>query len=261
MNGSEMRLSIITPTLNSVKTVGRAIDSVLSQDFEHIEHIVIDGKSTDGTLDVVKQYSQVKLISEPDSGIYDAMNKGIAASSGDWVYFLGSDDYFFDERVLKDLGSFFASDLDIFYGDIYDDHMKHRYDGPFNQVKICLRNISHQSIFLRRSIFQKIGLFDTSWDSYADWDHNMRWMLDKSIKKQYVDRLIAVYSGIGYSNQNPDLKFKRDRFYRYLCYGRKELPALTFYSAWGIDLGLGVLGMDLDRIKRCFSNFSRSDKK
>ncbi len=256
-----MQLSIITPTLNSMKTIGRAIDSVLSQDFERLEHIVIDGESTDGTLEIVKEYSQVKLFSGPDTGIYDAMNKGIAAASGEWVYFLGSDDYFTDERVLKDLNSFFTSDLDIFYGDIYDDHMKHRYDGPFDRVKICLRNISHQAIFLKRSIFQKTGPFDTTYDSYADWDHNMRWMLDNSVKKQYVDRVIAVYSGIGYSNQNPDLKFKRDRFYRYLCYGRKTLPALPYYSAWGVDLGSGILRMDLDRIKRCLANFSRYQEK
>ena len=96
-------ISIITAVLNGDKTLERTIQSVIDQDYKNIEYIIIDGGSTDGTLDIIKKYDHAidYWMSEPDEGIYDAFNKGIQISSGEWIYFLGADDYFVDQNVLN----------------------------------------------------------------------------------------------------------------------------------------------------------------
>lgn len=248
-----MKLSIITPTLNPGPMLERTIESVLSQGFDDLEHLIIDGGSSDGTLDLVHKFSHLRIVSEADEGIFDAMNKGIAVASGDWIYFLGADDHFADGSVLRDVTPIFKGGYDVVYGDVLIGRIGKRFDGPFDAKKIRQKNICHQAIFFQRRLFEQIGLFDKTYRSYADWDHNMRWMLNRNIRKKYVDRLIAVYSGIGYSYVNPDLLFRRDRLYRYLTYGRNNLPTLLFAALWAKELGLGFRQMDWARIKRAVS--------
>jgi glycosyltransferase involved in cell wall biosynthesis len=248
-----VKLSIITPTLNPGPVLERTIESVLSQGFDNLEHLIIDGGSSDGTLDLVHRFGHLKVVSEPDEGIFDAMNKGIAAASGDWIYFLGSDDYFADDHVLRELCPIFKSELDVVYGDIFDFQTGKRYGGPIDEIKIRQKNISHQAIFFKRRVFEQVGLFDKTYRSYADWDHNMRWMLSHNICKKHLDRVITVYAGNGFSFHNPDLLFQRDRLYRYLSYGKHELPTWMFWALWGKELGLGVRHMDWARIKRALS--------
>ena len=115
------KISIITPTYNSEKSIESCILSVANQTYKNIEHLIIDGQSSDNTLGIVKNYaerfSHLRVISERDNGIYDAMNKGIDLAQGEWIYFLGSDDIFYDEHVLEDL--FSKEDLgncDLFMG-------------------------------------------------------------------------------------------------------------------------------------------------
>jgi len=248
-----MKLTIITPTLNADAYLERAIQSVLDQACDSFEHLIVDGGSCDGTLAVVRRYPHLKLMCDPGNGIFDAMNQGIRAATGDWIYFLGADDYFADTGVLTDLDSFFESDLDVFYGDIWDAHTHERYDGPFDEVKIHKKNISHQAIFFKRQVFETVGMFDKTYQTYADWDHNMRWMLNPNIRKKYVERMIAVYAGDGFSFHNPDLQFRSDRLYRYLSYGRHELPVWIFLFVWGKELAHGIRQLDWVRIKRALS--------
>jgi glycosyltransferase involved in cell wall biosynthesis len=245
-----MKLSIITPTLNAASSIERCIQTVLDQEQSGIEHLVIDGGSTDGTLDTVQHFSGIRLIQGPDEGIFDAINKGVAASSGEWIYFLGADDVFADAAVLNDLAPYFESHLDVFYGDIVDIKMGHRYDGPFDIFKIRKRNICHQAIFFRREVFDTIGLFNDEYRSYADWDHNMRWMLNREIRKQYVDRVIAHYGGEGFSYLYPDPKFKRDRLFRYLTYGKGVLPAWLFWGLLVKELANSLRELSWARFKR-----------
>ena len=248
-----MKLSVITPTLNAVEFLERAIQSVLSQGFDSLEHWIIDGGSSDGTLEVVSRYSHLKLLSGPDEGIFDAMNKGVGIASGDWIYFLGADDYFADDHVLNDLKPIFDGDSDVVYGDIVSGRHGERYDGPFDTIKIGRKNVCHQAIFFRHRVFNLIGTFNKIYRSYADWDHNMRWMLNRNIKKEYVDRVIAVYADNGFSFINPDPLFHRDRLYRYLTYGRDEIPMYIFGAVLGKELGRGFRQLDWSRIKRAIS--------
>ena len=114
-----MKISIITITYNSGKTVEDTLKSVAAQSYKNIEHVVIDGASKDNTLDIVKSFPNVKLISEPDKGIYDAMNKGVAMTTGDIVGILNSDDFYpSDDIIQKVVNAFNANKVDSIYGDV-----------------------------------------------------------------------------------------------------------------------------------------------
>jgi len=245
-----VRLSIITPTLNPGPQLARTIQSVLDQDFGDMEHLIVDGGSTDDTLELVREYDHLRLVGDGDEGIFDAMNKGIAAATGEWVYFLGADDTFADDSVLRDLAPFLASDYDVVYGDVQSTRFDGRYDGPFDATKIRKRNIGHQAIFFQRKVFDLVGLFDQTYRSHADWDHNMRWVLNRNIRRKYVDRVIADYADHGFSSINPDPLFRRDRLYRYLTYGRGELSTWMYLALWGRELAGAIRRLDWPRFRR-----------
>ena len=118
------RLSIIIPTFNSAKTLSRCLDSVISQSFTDWEVLMMDGVSNDDTIKIASscQDSRIRIYSEPDKGIYDAMNKGIDKSRGEWLYFLGSDDYLFNSHSLEDVFKNDIEKYDVVYGDVYAPH-------------------------------------------------------------------------------------------------------------------------------------------
>ena len=209
-------ISIITLTLNSTTTIERTLLSVANQSFTNIEHLIIDGQSTDGTLELIKRYqlkyNHIKIVSEPDAGIYDAMNKGIKLSTGEWVYFLGSDDIFYNDNILETI---FTNDAingyDVIYGNVFSNRLGGIYDGEFSCDKLAHKNICHQAIFFRHDLFAIIGDFNLKYTSCADWDHNIRWFFNKKIKNKYVDLIIANYADGGYSQTHYDLIFQNDR--------------------------------------------------
>jgi glycosyltransferase involved in cell wall biosynthesis len=204
-------ISIITPVLNAESCIEVALKSVADQTYRNIEHLIIDGGSTDNTLDIVRkyhrQYEHIKVFSEEDSGIYDAMNKGIKLAKGDWLYFLGSDDRFVNDDVLLNLLDYFNSDLDIFYGNVIFAISGRVHDGEFSKEKLLKRNICHQSIFCRKSVFDKTGYFDTKYKVLADWHFNMKWINNKKLRHRYIGQNIAYYNEKGYSFNNRDLVF------------------------------------------------------
>jgi glycosyltransferase involved in cell wall biosynthesis len=202
-------ISIITPTLNSAETVLSCLKSVAEQDYKNIEHIIIDGNSSDATLDIVKGFSSnhsyIRLISEPDSGIYDAMNKGIFLSKGTWLYFLGSDDIFYCENVLSNI---FNNKLiytqKIIYGNVLINGNAgwakngQIYDGKFTLHKLIEKNICHQAIFYKKDVFNKGDSFNSRYTICADWDMNLR--MWASFKFYYLEIIIAIFKGGNSSN-------------------------------------------------------------
>ena len=159
---NDSRISIITPVFNAQEDIETCILSVANQSYKNIEHIIIDGFSTDNTLEAVKRYankySHIFWISEKDEGIYDAMNKGIDKSNGEWIYFLGSDDVFFDRDAIERV--FIRKDIeesDILYGNVKFKHSGIIYDGKFNFFKLMEKNICHQGIFFRKDVFNEVG--------------------------------------------------------------------------------------------------------
>ena len=148
-------ISVITVVYDAVENLESAIQSVLNQTYDNIEYILIDGGSTDGTLDIIRKYDDVidYWVSEPDSGVYDAMNKGVGLSQGEYVLFLGSDDSLFD--VLHEAVDCFGNGIGIvsYYGNVILSKDKRVYDGKFYPLKLFIKNIPHQAIFYSKCVF------------------------------------------------------------------------------------------------------------
>jgi glycosyltransferase involved in cell wall biosynthesis len=193
------KLSIITVVYNNVRDIERTILSVIGQTYTNIEYIMVDGLSTDGTLDVIQQYHThlTTLINEPDKGIYDAMNKGLAVATGDYVLFMNSgDELYAPDTIEKVLAS--AGDADIYYGEteMIDEHgnslgrRRHKAPQRFNwrQFKYGM-SISHQAIYIKRSLVQP---YNPKYQLSADID----WILTaakKAKKIVNVNRYVAKY--------------------------------------------------------------------
>ena len=224
--------SIIIPTYNSEEKIAKAIDSVLHQSFSDFEICIIDGASTDRTMEIVSNYAlnekRVKFISENDRGIYDAMNKGIIFSSGHWIYFLGSDDTLYSKDVLQIIYSYCTTTkASILYGNVKMDGdtgwSKHGdiYDGPFNLHKLMLQNICHQAIFYHRSVFKKIGNFNTVYKICADWDFNLHCFARFDL--HHIDLIVALYYGGGVSSVSEDTVFMSDKLNNIIKYFQNKL--------------------------------------
>ncbi len=218
--------SIIIPTYNSELLLNKTLDSILSQQFEDFEILIIDGLSTDGTLSIAenKKDNRIKIASEKDNSIYDAMNKGIRASRGEYLFFLGSDDTFFDNEVLlKVYDNITRYKPNILYGNVYSERFGGVYDGEFSAESLFTHNICHQSIFYYKKVFNKTGVFNVKYKSHADWDNNMKWFLNPFISKMYLDVIVANYSDGGLSSLQEDKNFKKDKAANYLKYGKTVL--------------------------------------
>lgn len=193
-----MKISIITATFNSGRTLRDTMLSVLSQDYADFEHIIIDGNSKDNTLDIVRELEpkyngKLRWISEPDKGIYDAMNKGISMASGEVVGILNSDDFFTSANVLSTVASEFA-DFDAVYGDIHfvdDDDLSKcvRYYSSRDFVPWKMRlgfMPAHPSFYCRRDVYLKYGMFDLSFKIAADFEQLLRLIYINRISTHYI---------------------------------------------------------------------------
>ena len=201
------KITIITASLNCEKYVEKAIQSVKIQSYPEIEYLVIDGGSTDGTIDVINHYQDDIdcFISERDSGIYNAMNKGIKNAGGDILFFLNSDDQFCDGNVVSDIMHYFNSQdkLDLVYGDVLLD-MPHGitrwYQNPELSRKSLARNtISHQSIFVKKEIFSRTNGFSEKYRIVSDFVWLME-LAHSNINSMHVERDITIVSTEGLSH-------------------------------------------------------------
>lgn len=195
-----MVISIITATYNSAKTVRDTFRSVLSQDYEDFEYIVIDGGSKDGTVDIIREYepvfgSRMKWISEPDSGIYDAMNKGIRMATGEVVGLLNSDDFYTSNIILSSVAAAMKdAKLDAVYGDIhyvrdYDLKKCVRYysSRPFRRVWMRFGFMpAHPSFYCRREVYERYGMYDLEYKVAADFECLLRFIYIHRIKTKYL---------------------------------------------------------------------------
>jgi glycosyltransferase involved in cell wall biosynthesis len=207
----KMKVSIITVVLNSAETIEDTIKSVLSQDYEDIEYIVVDGGSTDGTLDIINRYKNkiAKVISEPDNGIYDAMNKGFRSSTGDILATLNGDDLYAEKTVVSRMAKFIYNNaLDAAYGDlIYVDrrntgHVK-RFWQPGRYKKGAFAHgwvIPHPTFFCRKEIFERFGYFNDKMQIAADFELMLRLIEKHRIKIGYLPKIIVKMSTGGKAN-------------------------------------------------------------
>ena len=194
-----MRISVITTTYNSGRTIGDTLESVLRQTYSDVELIVVDGASHDDTMDIVRRYEprfggRLRWTSEPDRGIYDAMNKGIARATGDVIGILNSDDFYTSDTVLERVAEAMAGgDIDAVYGDIHyvrDGDLRRcvRYysSRPFRRWMMRLGFMpAHPSFYCRREVYERCGTFDTTYRVAADFENLLRLI--------YVNRIRTCY--------------------------------------------------------------------
>lgn len=203
-------VSIIIAVRNRVDVIENALRSVLFQRYDNIELIVIDGESTDGTVDVLERYSYGidYWVSEKDDGIYWALNKGIDAATGDWLYFLGSDDVMLD--CLHLLIPQFRDPHHVYYGDVYYPTRHEIFGGEFSAYDLMNRQIPHQATFYPRELF-RYHRFDTEYISASDHAFNIVCFNDPAFNYRYLPILVAVYEDTsGYSTLKLDKKFDAD---------------------------------------------------
>lgn len=220
-----MKLSIIIPTYNSATVLRRTLDSIVGQTFADWEVLVMDGASKDQTVDIAKSYQdeRIKVFSEPDDGVYDAMNKGIKIAGGEWLYFLGSDDWLLNKEVLQDFFSLDIEGFEVVYGDVEADQLASEHKGEWT-VDTIEYNRCHQAIFYKRSLFAKNGLYDIKYKILADYAFNLKWFLQGKIKSKHIDLTIAHYSKGGLSENCIDESFRQDSAFLFIKYGRKSIP-------------------------------------
>ncbi len=211
---SSMKISIITVVYNNIYTINDAILSVYNQSYENIEYIIIDGQSSDGTKEILKKQSDKYsiLISEPDLGIYDAMNKGIRLASGDIIGILNSDDLYQNQSIISEIMQQFIQipDLDILYGDLvyvkYDDTNKviRNWESTSYYPKFFeYGNIPpHPSLFLKRRVYKEVGLFNLEFKLAADYEFMLRAFKIYNYKTKYINKVIVKMRLGGATNKS-----------------------------------------------------------
>jgi glycosyltransferase involved in cell wall biosynthesis len=225
-------ISIIIPTFNSAATLAVTLQTVLAQTYQNFEVLIIDNCSTDASIEIAKSFkdNRIKIFIAKDKGVYDAMNKGIGCASGEWIYFLGSDDWLYNNEVLQDVYEFIrANNCEVVYGNITSTRFGGVYGGSFDADKLLIENIGHQAIFFHKNVFKKAGNFNLHYKAQADWDHNMRWFFSKNIKHCYFDLVIAVYSDRGLSADG-DALFEQHRIANYVKHAGNRLPLKKRFS-------------------------------
>ena len=196
-----MKISIVTTTYNSAKTVEETIQSVLSQDYEDFEHIFVDGVSKDDTLRIIEKYREqykgrLKIISEPDKGIYDAMNKGIKMATGDVIGLLNSDDKYANNSVLSTIAKTIEEkNCDGIHGNLLfmdaETMTKPQRKWITKSTNIRTGNITaHPTLYLKRKVYDKLGLYNLKYKIVADYDFMVKLLLDKDIKLVHINKYL-----------------------------------------------------------------------
>ena len=212
-----MKLSIITINYNNAEGLRKTMESVLNQTSKEFEYIVIDGASADGSLETIQTFKlsnlqTFKSISEPDSGIYNAMNKGIRMAQGEYIHFLNSGDWLVDERVVENmLNELSKSDAcDILIGDVISIRQdgKKRYDKNSKSVSLYTfyrGTIQHTSAYIRRSLFDKYGLYDESLKIVSDWKWYLNAVILNGATVHFADMFVTCFDRTGISSTRLDL--------------------------------------------------------
>lgn len=248
-----MLISIITACYNSENTIEETLKSVTEQTYKQIEYLIIDGKSSDKTLEIVSKYSGniSKIISEPDTGIYDALNKGIQLATGEIIGFVHADDTFTDKNVLEKVANLFReSQADAIYADLdYIDNknpskiIRHWQSGEFIFTKIKKGWMPpHPTLFVKKKIYEKYGSFDTTFKIASDYDIILRFLYKHKISVSYLPEVITKMRTGGTSNKNISNILKKMK---------EDLRALKKNEAGNI---FTLLSKNFSKIPQLFGN-------
>ena len=254
MDGSEsLKFSIITASYNRKEFIESCICSVLGQTFPDIEYIIVDGGSTDGTLDIIKKYEDriSKLVSEPDNGIYDGLNKGIRMATGDVIGFLHADDLYATDNVLKTVAECFArQNVDSCYGDLLyvdkgntDKVIRHwesqpYYDGLMKKGWMP----AHPTFFVKKEIYAKYGSFNTDFKIAADYELMLRFLHKHRISTYYIPEVLIKMRLGGASNKSLSSIIRKSS---------EDYRAMKMHQVGGIST---LLRKNLSKIPQFFKN-------
>lgn len=215
METAKPLISIITAAYNAETHLKSCIEKVQLQTYRGFEHLIIEGQSTDNTLLTAQtaalHYSNLIVFSQKDRGVYDALNIGIEKSKGEWIYFLGADDYFMNEEILLQVQKeLVQSDSKIVYGNALVERYNRVFDGEFDMEKILRHNVCHQAVFYHRSVFKEIGLFQLKYKQEADYVFNLYCWLSCKYAPHYIPLTIAFFKDGGVSSPARDAVVVKD---------------------------------------------------
>jgi glycosyltransferase involved in cell wall biosynthesis len=207
------KISIITVVYNNRQTINDAIESVLAQDYPDIEHIIIDGASTDGTVEIIESYGDriAKFISEPDKGIYDAMNKGLKLATGDIIGILNSDDFYADNTIISSIiQEFETKNVEMVFGDLVFvkpedlNRVVRSYSTPnFTPSKFAWGWMPpHPTCYLKRSVYERYGYFKTDYHIAADYEILTRFMAKHKITYSHIPKILIKMRTGGISTRS-----------------------------------------------------------
>ena len=208
-----MKISVITAVWNSETTVGETIESVAAQSHRELEHVIVEGKSEDGSLAAVERaaHDRMRLITEPDKGIYDALNKGIRHATGDVIGFIHSDDFFAHDGVLARIATAFEdpaveavfSDLDYVSQDDTSRVIRHWSTGPFDSRRLKYGWMpAHPTLYLRREVYERFGTYDINFGIAADYDFILRYFSQATGESVYIPEVLYKMRLGGVSNRS-----------------------------------------------------------
>lgn len=217
-----MKISVITAAFNRVQTIGQAIDSVCTQNYHDVEHLIIDAQSKDGTLEEIerRRLPSMRVVSEPDEGIYDALNKGIRLASGEVIGVVHSDDFLAHDGVLAKIAAAFADQsVEAVYGDLQyvaaDDTsrvVRHWRSGLFEPKSLKFGWMPpHPALFVRRTLIEIEGGYDTQYSIAADYDAILRWFGKPGIRTTYIPEVLVKMRVGGESNASFGRIFRKSR--------------------------------------------------
>lgn len=202
-----MKISLITISFNSQKTIRNTFESVKNQSYKNIEYILVDGGSIDHTLNISKEYPIIsKTVSESDNGIYDALNKGIKSSTGEIIGFLNSDDTFYNENSLQIIYDAFDEVTDCVFADLIysdkDEKIKRVWKGSAFRNGAFIKGWmpAHPTFYCRRSVYEKLGLYDDSYKIAGDFELMLRFIEKHNIRSKYIPHTLVNMKVGGVSN-------------------------------------------------------------
>ncbi len=207
LDRDKIKVSIIMPAFNAAQTIDAAIKSVIEQTYNNIEYIIIDGGSSDGSVDVIRKYEKkiYYWISEPDDGIYHAMNKGINLSKGDWIFFIGADDKLYNSDTIKTIFDDCYDGISLIYGNIlYQNREMHFekmqiYISQYNYSLLLKNSLHHQAVFYRRSLFRNFR-YNQTFIVCADYELNLKSFVEK-VPAQKINQIVSVCGNNGVSKE------------------------------------------------------------
>ncbi len=208
-----MKISVITVCMNAEETILETLYSVASQTYKNIEHIIVDGQSTDKTLEIIKSFENenLKIISEPDSGIYEAMNKGIKTATGDYLFFLNANDKFIHNRVVDIfVNKGLSQGKDLVFGTYFEQcHKTGKYSikkqNNLNKFDLWQSCPLQSTLFYKKEVFDKFGVFNTSYKICGDYDWAIRVLTKEKLGFCYIDTLVNLFDASGISSERTPL--------------------------------------------------------